>query len=162
MIKLDRRDSITNADFLVTVANLSGYFSKFSGIKKKFSRSTYSDGLSNIKRVAQSGAIEFEPITISKAFDPIQDDALITWLTQHECGELFDVTVTPIKRCNGIEKRGTKAWYLSNCRVMEYDAATDTDTGDGSKSSDIIIVLSFDWCEWAGSNNQTVTNFSGI
>lgn len=151
-VKLEERSPFTSADWLCTIGSVPGYFSKFSGVKKKFSRAQYSDGLSNIKRVAMSGAIEYENVTISKAFDPIKDDGLMIWLSQHECGEPFDTSVIPVKRCNGIEKRGSKGWYLSGCRLVEYHLANDTDTMDGTKTSDLVIVYSFDSSSWSGSS----------
>lgn len=147
MIKLDDRSPLTIADYLITLTNVPGYFYKFSGIKKKFNRASFSDGLSNIKRFASSGAVEYDNVTIARAFDPIKDDPLVTWLQNHECGETFDCTVVPIKRCGGVEKRGTKSWSLSNCKLVEYDVA-EADTNDGTKVSDLVIIFSFDSVSW--------------
>ena len=147
-IKLDDRNPLTNADFLITFANVPGYFHKFSGIKKKFSRAPFSDGLSNIKRFASSGAVEFENATVNRSFDPIVDDPLIGFLLLHECGEIFDVSIVPVKRCGGVVKRGTKSWSLSNCKIVQYDVA-EADTSDGSKVSDLVIIFSFDSASWS-------------
>src|SRR5689334_5808784 len=115
-VKLDNISPITTADALFLVDELNCYWSKFSGITKKYSRAMYSDGLSNIKRAAASGSIEIEPVTLSKPFDPEKDQAVLDFLESHACGEQFSVTIRPVKRCKGIEYRGTSSWTLSGCR----------------------------------------------
>ncbi|MBW4421192.1 MAG: hypothetical protein KME13_18485 [Myxacorys californica WJT36-NPBG1] len=158
-VKLIDRSPITSADVLITIEGVPGYFSKFSGIKKKFSRAMYSDGLSNTKRPAASGSIEFENVTIAKAHDPEKDDELLQWIAQHECGEVFNMSLRPVKRCNGLEFRGNKVWNLSECRLAEVSIMDSMDTEDGSKVSEISITFSYSSAVLSGANT---TSNSGL
>lgn len=149
--KLDDINPMSNADVLMTIEGLPGYWTEFSGIKKKFSRPKYSDGLSNTKRTAASGSSEYEDVTIAKPHDPEKDNPILEFLAQHECGEVFDFTLRPVKRCVGMEFRGNKSWSLSGCRVQEWSIMEDMDTGDGEKVVMIKIVFSVEIAEWVGA-----------
>lgn len=142
-VRLQNESPITNADVLITVEGLQSYFSEFSGIKKTFSRPMFSDGLSNQKRAAASGAAEYDPITISKSYDPEKDKAIFEWLKIHECGETFSMTARPIKRCNGIEARG-QSWFLTGCRISSWEVMSGMDTGAGDSVAKLSIVFTLD------------------
>lgn len=154
-VRLDDRNPMSNADVLMTIEGLAGYWSEFSGVKKKYNRPTYSDGLANVKRTAQSGSSEFENVTISKAHDPEKDDPIFEFIKERECGSTFNMTIRPVKRCNGVEFRGNKAWHLSGCRVLEWSCLEDTDTASGEDVAKITIVFSVEDANWGGSRSST-------
>jgi hypothetical protein len=159
--RLDEISPMSNADVLLTIEGLPGYWSEFSGIKKQFSRPEYSDGLSNTKRVAASGTIKFDQVTLAKAHDPERDDAVFEFLNTHECGEPFDMSVRPVKRCKGTEFRGNKAWSLSGCRLMEWSVLENTDTASGEDVSKIQIVFSVEGAVFGGAKSTNKV-FEGI
>jgi hypothetical protein len=153
-MKLDNSTPMTNADALFLVDELSCYWSKFSGIKKKFNRAMFSDGLSNIKKSAPSGAQEIEQVTLSKAYDPDRDGPVLDFLQSHECGEPFSMTVRPVKRCGQMEFRGKSAWSLSGCRVSEWSVFELMDTGSGDSVVELKMVFSVDQVSIAGNSNS--------
>jgi hypothetical protein len=157
-VRLQDESPITNADVLITVEGLPGYFSEFSGIKKTFSRPMFSDGLSNLKRAAASGAGQYDPITISKAHDPEKDVAILDWIKTHECGETFNMTLRPVKRCNGVEYRGGKAWFMTGCRIQEWSTMTEIDTGNGDSVVKLTIIFSIDSAAFAGAASTSPSN----
>lgn len=157
-VRLDDISAMTTADALLTIEGVPGYFSEFSGIKKKFSRPMYSDGLSNVKRAAASGAAEYDPITISKAHDPEKDAALLAWITAHECGETFNMTLRPVLRCNGVEYRGGKAWFMTGCRIQEWSVMEGIDTGNGDNVVKLSIVFTVDSATFAGAASTSPSN----
>ncbi|MBD2256654.1 hypothetical protein [Pseudanabaena sp. FACHB-2040] len=149
-VRLQNTNPITTADSLITIAGLPNYWSEFSGVKETISRPTYSDGLSNVKRKAASGSTEYADITISKAFDPEQDDTILTWIKEAKASlDTFDVTVRPVRRANGIEQRGTKAWSLSGCRVKEYEVMSGMDTAAGDQVAKLTVTLTVESASWA-------------
>lgn len=151
--RLDDINPMSNADVLMTIEGLPGYWTEFSGIKKKFSRPKYSDGLSNTKRTAASGSSEYEDVTLGKPHDPEKDDAILSFLETNECGEPFDFSLRPVKRCQGVEFRGTKSWNLSGCRITEWSILEDIDTGDGEKVAMIKLVFSVENAVWGGAKS---------
>lgn len=152
-VKLDDISPMSNADVLLTIEGLPGYWTEFSGIKRKFSRPKFSDGLSNVRRIAASGFSEYEDVTIAKPHDPEKDDPVLDFLAQHEAGEVFDFTLRPVKRNRGVEFRGKKSWSLSGCRITEWSILEDVDTNDGEKVAMLKIVFSLENAEWVGAKS---------
>jgi hypothetical protein len=156
-VKLDDRNPMSNADVLLTIEGLEGYWTEFSGVKKKYSRPKYSDGLSATKRTAASGSGEYENVTIAKPFDPEKDAPILDWIKTKECGETFDFTLRPVKRCNGMEFRGNRAWSLSGCRIEEWSNLEDLDTGSGEEVAMISIVFSVENAVYSGTKAGSPT-----
>lgn len=141
-MRLDDRNPMTTSDFLATLEGVEGYFSEFSGVKIAVERPDYSDGLTTIKRKAASGTINYEDVTLAKAFDPEKDSYLIDWCDEALCKlETSDITIRPVKRCKGIEQRGSKAWYLSGCRLKDFSTFESMNTNDGKAV--VMLKLSF-------------------
>lgn len=148
-VKLDQRNPITTADALVTIEGVPGYFSNFSGVKYNVSRPQYSDGLTNIKRAAGSGSVEYEDVTLDRSFDPEVDGVLIDWCEQAKCSlEGSDITVRPVRRCDGITQRGDRAWRLSGCRLKSFESF-EVDTADGDSVVMISIAFSVEQADFS-------------
>ena len=147
-VKLDDRNPLTNADVLIAIEGVPGHFSTFSGVGYKITRPKWSDGLSNIKRSAGSGTVEYESVTMERAFDPLKDGVFIEWCEAAKCAlDGSDITARPVRRCNGIQERGSKAWYLSGCRLEEFQSF-EADTNDGSNVMMVKVVLSVEQSVW--------------
>jgi len=132
---------MTNADGLITIDGLTGYFSDFSGVKIKTTRPTYSDGLTNIKRKAGSGATEYQNVTCKRSFDPDKDGDVVDWADRMRCSlDTADITARPVTRCGGITRRGTKAWRLSGCRIETFETF-EINTADGNN----VVMLSLEF-----------------
>jgi hypothetical protein len=141
-VQLQQKNPLTTADFLCTIEGLRHYFSKFSGVVYNIERPPYSDGLTNVRRQAASGSINYEDITLETAFDPDEDQALIDWCEAAKCSlETFDVTVQPVQRCNGVERRGTKAWRMTGARLSNFTTFESMDTLEGNAV--VMIKLTF-------------------
>lgn len=148
-VRLDDRDPLSNSEFLQTIEGVEGYFSEFSGVNYTVERPDWSDGLTNIKRKASGGTTNYEDVTLAKAFDPEKDDALIAWCEEAKCKlETSDLTIRPIKRCNGIEQRGSKAWRLSGARLMKFSTFENMDTNDGGSVVKISLTFTIEQAEW--------------
>jgi hypothetical protein len=149
-VRLDDRNPLNNSEVLQTIEGVEGYFSEFSGVKWTVERPDWGDGLTNIKRKASGGTINYDDVTLGKAFDPEKDDALITWCESAKCAlETFDITIRPVKRCDGIEQRGTKAWRLSGARLKEFTTFESMDTNDGGSVVMIKLAFTIEQAEWA-------------
>lgn len=149
-MKLDNRNPISTADILITIEGVGGYFSEFSGVKYSVDRPVYSDGLSNTKRRAASGSIAYDNVTLSKAFDPEEDGPVIEWAEKAKYSiDTFDITLRPVKRADGVENRGNKAWQLSGCRLAEFSTIENMNTGDGNAVAMLKIVLTVESAVWA-------------
>lgn len=142
-----RLKPLTQAEYLVTVANVDGYFTECSGLEEKFDTSTYSDGLSRRLRKLR-GPGEIEDVELTKPFDPEADDALVT-LCQEYCDLETELTITiqPCKRCGEVRQVGNKKLTLLGCKIVgvkgfEVDA-TSNDV------STLKITLSVDDWQWA-------------
>lgn len=148
-VKLENRNSMTTADMLATIEGLPGYWSGFTGGGYDVARPKYSDGLSNQKRTAGSGTIEYKDVTLTKSFDPEIDTATIEFFEGYKTStETFDLTIRPVKRQDGVESRGTKARYLTGCRVKSFDYMDNMDTNKGDEVAMITVVLTIDGDVW--------------
>lgn len=128
------RDPISNADALITIVGVDGYFTTISEGTYSATRPTYSDGLSAQLLHARTGRTSYSDITISRSFDPEseEDQALLAWLDEYRYGEPCEINVTYVRRQRGLELRGGKSsiTYLG-CRVQSYNfSALDTAGGD--------------------------------
>lgn len=138
-----------SSDFLVTIeqngeaALQNIYFTNFSGVEVTSTRPTFSDGMTNIKRRAQTGSHEVADVTISKPFDPDIDGPLISWIERNQqTGDHFQMLVRPVRRAEQVEFRGQKAFRLSDCRIMRAMYPGAVDTGGGEAVATISIVAS--------------------
>jgi hypothetical protein len=148
-MRLQNISPMTTSDFLCTLEGLEGYFSEFSGVKFSVERPDWGDGLTTVKRKAASGVINFDDVTIACAFDPEKSGYLIEWAEEAKCKlETSDVTIRPVKRCNGIEQRGSKAWHLSGCRLKDFETFNSMNTNDGKSVVMIKYVLTVEEGSW--------------
>ena len=142
-----RLKPLTQAEFLVTVAGVDGYFTKCSGLEEKFDTSEYSDGLSRRLRKLR-GPGQIEDVELTKAFDPEADSAIVT-LCQEYCDLETDLTITvqPCKRCGEIRQYGNKKLTLLGCKIVGIKGfEADATSNDVSELS---ITLSVDDWSWA-------------
>jgi hypothetical protein len=148
--KLSNKNPMTNADMLCTVEGVAGYWSQMSGLDESISRARFSDGESNRKRYATSGSSELAEITISRPFDPedAEDLAAYDWAQSVKCGDIFQVQVRPVKRCNGVEFRGNKALFYYGCRLTNIKFMSDMDTGSGENVVMLTVTFSLDDYAW--------------
>ncbi|AVH67033.1 hypothetical protein [Nostoc sp. 'Peltigera membranacea cyanobiont' N6] len=146
MAILSTINPVANSDFTITLTALPNvYWTTFSGIKTTYKRPTYNDGLSQVERTAGGGTKANTNITISKPYDPESDDAINSFLVDHEEGDVFDMSITPIKRSSTgeVQGRGTKSWKLTGCRIASSELMASVDTGDGSKT--VVTTLEFSY-----------------
>ena len=71
-------DPITRADYLVTAQGLKAYWQSCSGIDDQARTSEYSDGYSK-RMYDRVGSRKVQPVTLTKGYDPEQDDELIRY-----------------------------------------------------------------------------------
>jgi hypothetical protein len=152
-MRLQDINPIANSDYLITIEGLNSiYWTEFSGVKVSYKRASYNDGLSNITRMAEGGLKEYQPITISKPFDPEKDQPALDFIKSKEGGEIFDVRLRPIKRVTNSQgtndQRGTKAWDMSGCRLVSYSCSEGVDTSDGSKVSTLMMEFTIESAEF--------------
>lgn len=150
MVKLAQKNPVTNADMLFTVEGVPGTWEMFSGLKETISRAQYSDGQSNRKRFTASGSSSLEEVTISRTLTPEDADDLAAydWAQSVKCGDEFQCQVRFVKRCDGIEFRGTRALYLYGCRISEISFMQGMDTGAGDEASRFEVKFSLDDYAW--------------
>lgn len=118
-------DSITKADYLVTVQGLRSYWQTFSGIKDQARTSEYSNGFD--KRMQDRvGPRKLQPITLTKGYDPDQDDELLTyWRSESQTrrgGQGRTVTIQPVQYVPEPESVGT-AFTLFNFKPTSITIA---------------------------------------
>lgn len=149
MIRLEDRAPLNNSDGLATIEGVPGYFSKFSGVSFKINRGKHTDGLNNVVRPLPGGQVEYEDFTLTRTFDPTKDGPLLEW-SEVAKGAIDgkDVTVRPVKRTNGTEFVGTKAWRLYGCYLTSFKSF-EIDTDDGTKPMMIEISFAYEQGEWA-------------
>ncbi|MBD2168061.1 hypothetical protein H6G04_27120 [Calothrix membranacea FACHB-236] len=151
-MRLQDLSPISNSDFLITIAGLNNiYWTTFSGVKVSYKRASYNDGLSNTTRMAEGGTKEYQPVTVSKPYDPEKDQPAIDFIKRHEDGSIFDLVLRPVKKVTNTQGtdtfRGNKAWYLSGCRISSWSCAEGVDTADGSKVTTLQIEFSIESAE---------------
>lgn len=146
-MRLLELEPAANSDFLVTIeqngeaALQNTYFTTFSGVEVSSTRPQYTDGMTNIKRTAQTGSHSVQDVTISKPFDPDKDGALIEWIEKNQqSGDHFQMLIRPVRRSDQVEFRGQKAFRLSDCRIMRamYPGSVDTSGGDSTAMISIV------------------------
>lgn len=135
------------AEFLVTMSDVQGYFTKCSGLEEKFEVTEYSDGISKRLRKVR-GMSQIEDVKLEKPFDPEFDDALLT-LCQEYCDLERELTVTvqPVKRCGDIRQYGNKKLTLMGCKIVTVKGF-EVDT-KGKDVATLEIHLSVDDWQWA-------------
>jgi len=146
MMKLEDKDPMSNADVLLQVDSLAGYWTKFDKLRWKMNRPMIADALAAQKRTASSGTFEPENSTIARPFDPENkdDDAVIKWAEDQKCArQPFDFVIRPVTRCGTVTFRGSKAWYLTGCRIMSFETMSGLDLGGGGDLVELSIEFSW-------------------
>jgi len=138
-------DPISLSAFKVTSPQLPDiYFTKCSGIEGTRSVLTYSDGFSQNKQ-KRVGALEYSNVTLSKPFDPATDASILNLLEGYCEGQdskLLTVTITPVKICNNVERRGNVSFTLLGCRPVRIKVAeTDSDSQDGVSMLEVELTV---------------------
>lgn len=150
-MKLENKDPMSNADVLLAVTGLPGFFTEFSGIKWKMNRPMIADPMAAQKRKASSGTFEPDNATIARPFDPesSEDDAVIQWAKKQKCARApFDISIRPVLRCNDVTQRGKKAWYLTGCRIESFATMEGLDLAGGQDHVKLSIEFSWMNDEW--------------
>lgn len=150
-MKLSQKQPATNADALITIEGVAGYWETFSGLEETISRAQFSDGQSNRKRFTTSGSSELAECTISRSFDPEDSDdiAAYDWAQARKCGDVFQVQVRFVKRCGDVEFRGERALYLYNCRITKISFMSGFDTGAGDDTAKLELSFTLDDYSWS-------------
>ncbi|HMA79028.1 MAG TPA: hypothetical protein VKP88_07950 [Candidatus Paceibacterota bacterium] len=129
-----RLKAVTQHDFLVTIAELQGYWSTFSGIEIESESETYNDGITKTNRTVL-GAMEIANVTLEKPFDPVSDATLVERLMtlRYEAQDIT-VTVEPVRRTpQGPERNGQKSFTLYGCQIVKFMGfEVDTSSSDVS------------------------------
>lgn len=157
-MRLDSISPIANSEFLITIEGLNQggtpiYWTTFSGVKANYKRATFNDGLSNMTRTTDGGTKEYQTVTISKPHDPEKDGPVFDFIKQREGGDIFDLTLRPIKKVSNAQGsntfRGNKAWKLTGCRIASWMCADGIDTADGTKTVMLQIEFSVESAEFS-------------
>ena len=129
-----RLKAVTQHDFLVTIAELQGYWSTFSGIEIESESETYNDGITKTNRTVL-GAMEIANVTLEKPFDPVSDATLVERLMtlRYEAQDIT-VTVEPVRRTpQGTERIGQQSVTLYGCQIVRFMGfEVDTSSSDVS------------------------------
>lgn len=154
MVQLLAGDPYTNSNWLVSLAELPGvYWSQSSSIGASANRGSWADPLSGIRRFNQSGAIEYDPITLSKPFMKADSqgetnnwsvirDNIIIWFHN---GTNLSGALSPVVRGNGIELIGRDSIQLENMKIRSFNFPGDIDIGDGATTSMITVEMSIEY-----------------
>jgi hypothetical protein len=150
-MKLAPKNPLTNADALLTIEGIPGYWTKFSGVKETQSRPVYSDGLTSRKRYARTGTSEFADVEFSRPFDPElgEDISAYQAIQTAKFGNEMTLTVRPVKREGELLLRGKRAWNISGARVKEYSVMESIDTGEGNAVVEFKVSFTVDDIVWA-------------
>ena len=141
-------DPITKADFLVTVQGLRAYWQTFSGIDDQARTSEFSDGFS--KRMQDRvGSRKVQPITLTKGYDPEQDEELIAyWRAEYQArrgGQGRTVVIQPVEYIPEPESIGT-SFTLFNFRPTQFKIAEADKTSQDTAMVTLVGVYS-DWAK---------------
>lgn len=98
---------ITKGQFLVTLKGIDSYWQTFSGLSDEAQVSEYSDGLSN-RNYSLVSSRKLAQMTLTKAFDPVVDGAVVDYYRNFCDGEdvAQTVTIAPVKYCPNPEQIG--------------------------------------------------------
>jgi hypothetical protein len=139
-------DPITKADFLVTVQGLSHYWQTFSGIKDQARTGEYSDGF-NKRMKDRVGSRKVQPITLTKGYDPDQDEDLILyWRQEYQARRQAQgrtIIIQPVQYVPEPENIGTP-FTLFDFRPTEFNIAESDKTSQDTAIITLIGVFS-DW-----------------
>lgn len=157
-MRLENIAPISNSEFLITIEGLNQggtpiYWTTFSGIKVSYKRATFNDGLSNVTRTTDGGVKEFQNVTIAKPHDPEKDGPVFDFIKQREGGDIFDLTLRPVKKVTNAQGsntfRGNRAWKLTGCRLASWSGPEGIDTGDGTNTVMFQIEFSLESAEFS-------------
>jgi hypothetical protein len=142
-----RLKPLTQSEYLVTIADVTGYFTECSGLEETFETSEFSDGLSKRLRKVR-GISQIEDVELTKPFDPEIDGAILELCQEYcELERELTVTIQPIKRCGEIRQYGNKKMTLLGCKLIGVKGfEVDTTSNDVST---LTITLSVDDWQWA-------------
>jgi len=103
-------DPVTRADFLVIVQGLQSYWQSFSGVDDQSQTSVFSDGFDR-RMYDRVGPRKLQPITLTKGYDPDQDDAIVDfWNAQQSAprgNQGVTVSVQPVQYLPDPQNLGT-------------------------------------------------------
>jgi hypothetical protein len=140
---------ITQSDYLISIANVKGVFSKFSGGEEEFDTSDYVDPADRRKKTVR-GVVMVGDVTLAKPFHPTDDAALIDlWQKYRDDGtpeEGFTVTVQAIKNDRNRTPIGKPRTYYG-CQIIKF-TRPEADL-EGSDVAMLEIEMSVDHVEEA-------------
>lgn len=119
---MDLLKPISQKQAVITISEISDVaWTAIRGGRVQREKTTYDDGKSGIIRTF-TGFFSFEPVTLSKSFDPVNDQKVIDWIKgQVENPTPFNVAVQPVKAdLAGTPFDGAKQLLYSNCTIGDY------------------------------------------
>ncbi len=140
---------ITQQQFVVLIDQLtSTYWTKVTSPKESRVQSEYNDGSTGTTRKV-SGFTTRENVTLTKAFDPIADKAIITWYnsskgsastgTSSQGVTPFTVSITPVTNTyQGTTITGVTI-TLTGCQVVSIKLPEVDRTGSGTAMLELEI-----------------------
>lgn len=144
-MRLDNVSPISQADWLVTIEGLVGYFSSLSGGDVKITRPQYSDGLVALKRTAKTGVTEYSNVILKKAFDPAADAPIIEWCIDKEDGTECSITARSVIRGKVLKSNTDKAIQYSGAKLVAWNMPGGIDTMEGgTKVSELTLEFAVD------------------
>jgi hypothetical protein len=144
-MRLDNVSPISQADWLVTIEGLVGYFSSLTGGDIKISRPQYSDGLVALKRTAKTGVTEFSNVILKKAFDPAADAPVIAFCLDKEDGSECSITARSVIRGKALKYNTDKAIQFSGAKLVAWNFPGGIDLlGGGTKVSELTLEFAVD------------------
>jgi hypothetical protein len=137
--------AISKANYRVTIAGRSAFFTTFSGINETRGVSKYSDGQSNRSYSLPGGMTSLEDVTLTKPFDIEKDNDLVQQLSylKNTDADNLNITITPVKSDVNGSTIGT-VYTLYNCKITRLKfGELDRNSSDPS-----MLELSFSYDDW--------------
>ena len=134
---------ITNKQALIVVSGLPGiYWSSNKGGKMAYEEVGYNDGQTGIEQT-HTGMMKIEPLTLSKAYDPVNDAAIQSFITAQAANATpFNVTVTPVNPdVAGTPIAGGRPMTYPNCKVLSYTPPQFDRDGSGLARCELMVAV---------------------
>jgi hypothetical protein len=142
---------MSNADILLSIDGLPGLWAEMSGIGFKMNRPKYSDPQAGKKLDAPSGSVEHENLTLKRPFDPENpdDQAVLEFVEEYKSAKTpFTLNITPIQRSGVTERRGTRSWIITDCKIASFKTMESLDVGGGNEVVKLVLEISYSEATW--------------
>ena len=156
MVQLKQMETLTNAQWLVSIAEMPGiYWTTASAVELTMERADWVDPIAGLMRKTASGSISYNDITISKSFDTLTDWDLISQLDGYlKNGDYLSGSMSPVKRVGGLELLGNRRIDLENLRVSSFTAPGEIDVASGTTAATLSVTLSVEFIKFENTRTS--------